>query len=58
MPGQPGHNTRPYARSPPSFQGMDAGMTSQLNVDFFRELHGVIDVLGLFFDIISIGHWK
>ena len=43
MPGQPGHSTRPHARSPPSFQGMDAWMTSQLNVDFVTRA--------------TLGHW-
>ena len=40
MPGQPGHNTRSHARLPPSFMGMDALMTSQLNVALNRKLLG------------------
>ena len=36
----PGHNTRPYARLPPSFLSMDAWITSQLNVALIRKLLG------------------
>ena len=31
MRGQPGHNTQPHARLQPSFQGIDAWITSKLN---------------------------
>ena len=37
MPGQPGHNTHTDARLPPNFIGMDAWITSQLNV-----MHGFL----------------
>ena len=60
MLGQPGHKTQPPARLVPSFLGKDACMTSQLNV-FSSQATWVIDVLGLFFDILSMGvlnrHW-
>ena len=35
MRGHPGHNERPHARLPPSFLGMEAWMTSQLNQLWF-----------------------
>ena len=38
MRGQLGHNTRPHAQLPPSFLGMDAWMTSQLNLALIRKL--------------------
>ena len=38
MPGQPGQSTRPHARLPPRFLGMDACMTSQLDVALIRKL--------------------
>ena len=42
MCGQPGHNTRPHVRSPPSFLAMDAWVSSQLNVHvpLIRKLRG------------------
>ena len=45
MLGQLGHNIRPHARFSPSFVGMNALMTSQLNVIY---LAWVIGVLGSF----------
>ena len=44
MHGQSGHNTRPQAKLPPSFLGMDAWMTLQVNVATL-----VIDVIGSYF---------
>ena len=38
MREQSGHDTRPHAWLPHSFLGMDAWMTSQLNVAMFRKL--------------------
>ena len=38
MRGQPVHTTRPHARLPTSSLGMDAWMTSQLNVALFCKL--------------------
>ena len=40
MPGQPGHNTQLHSQLPPSFLGMDAFMTSQLNVALKSKLRG------------------
>ena len=40
MRGQPRYITRPHARLPHSFRGMDAWMTSQLNVALIRMLRG------------------
>ena len=40
MRGQPEHNTRPHVRLPPSFLGMNAWMTSQLNVALIHKLRG------------------
>ena len=34
-----GHNTRPHTRLQPSFLGMDALLTSHLNVALVRKLH-------------------
>ena len=61
MLGQPGHKTQPPARLVPSFLGKNAWMTSQLNV-FSSQATWVIDVLGLCFDMLSMGvlknrHW-
>ena len=63
MRGQPGHNKRPHARLLPSFLGMEAWMTSQLNVALIRKPHGVLMCLAYFFDMLSMGvyktsHWK
>ena len=59
MRGQPGHNTRPHFRLKPSFLGMDDLATKRT---FDLQPRGVIDVLGPFFGIISLGvctvrHW-
>ena len=40
MRGQSGHNTRLDTRFPPIFLGMDAWVTSQLNVALARKLRG------------------
>ena len=63
MSGQPRHNTRPRARLPPSFLGMDAWMTSQLNVALIRKLRVALMYLANFFDMLSMGvckttHWQ
>ena len=54
MPGQPGHDTRPHARLQPSFVGMDAWMTSQLNVVLIRKLLGSLLCLAYSFDTLSM----
>ena len=51
MPGQPGHNTRPHARLPPSFLGMDEFTTIR---SFDSQETWAIDVRGLFFDMSSM----
>ena len=51
---QPGHNTRPHARLPPSFLGMDYLTTER---SFDSQATWVIDLLGLSFDMLSIGVW-
>ena len=58
-----GQNTRPLARLPSCFLGMDAWMASQLNVALTHKVKWVIYVLGLFFDVLLIGvctttHWQ
>ena len=60
MPGQPGHNTIAHARLTSSFQGMDAWMFSEPSD---LQATWVIGVLGLFFDMLSLGasttrHWQ
>ena len=40
MCGQPGHNTQPQAQLSPSFLGMDAWKTSQLNIALIHRLGG------------------
>ena len=62
MPGYLGRNTRLHARLPSSFLGMDAWMTSKLNVALVRKQR-VIYMLELCFDISSMGvctarHWQ
>ena len=52
----PSHNTRPHIRLSPIFLGMDACMTSQLNVDLICKLSGASMCLTSFFDIHVI-HW-
>ena len=54
MRGQLAHNTRPHARLPPSSQGMGAWMTSQTYCSFYSQATWVIDVLGLFFDMLPM----
>ena len=64
MYGQLGHNTRPHARLPPRFHGH--GCMHDLTIER-RSLRSqatwVIDVLGLFFDMLPVGvctarHWQ
>ena len=55
MLGQPGHNTRPHAWSPPSFLGMNAWMTSKLNAALIRTLRGSLMCLAYFFDMVPNG---
>ena len=52
MSGMAEHKTRPHARLPPCFLGMDVRITSQLNGDLIRKLAWVIDMLGLFYDML------
>ena len=52
MHGQPGHNTRPGTRLPPSLLGMD-DLITECGCD--SQSTRAIDVLGLFFDMISMG---
>ena len=52
MRGNPGHNTRPHARLPPSFLGMD-DLTTDCSFD--SQAKCVIGVLGLLFDLLSMG---
>ena len=55
MPGQPGHNTRPHARLPPSFLGMDALMTSQLTVALYNKLLGSLMCLAYLLTCYLLG---
>ena len=69
MSGQPGQNTRPYTWLPPSSLGMDAWMTSQLNIDLIRKLRTSLMCLAYFYavhgclcsqaraDVRSTGAW-
>ena len=52
MRGQPGHNTRLHARLPPSFQGMERWIASQLNVALSRKLRGSLMCLAHFWHAI------
>ena len=47
-----GYNTRPYAQLPPSNLGMDARMTSQLNVALIRKLRGLCVCLPYLLNVI------
>ena len=63
MRGQSGHNTRPDTRLPPIFLGMDAWMTSQLNVALARKLRGLFICLACNFEVLVMGvfttrQWK
>ena len=63
MRGQPGHNTQPHARLQPSFQGIDAWITSELNEALVFKLRVSFMSLSDIFDIPSIGvfttrHWQ
>ena len=55
MRGQSGHNTRLDTRLPPSFLGMDAWMTSQLNVALARKLRGSLMFLACIVEVLAIG---
>ena len=55
MRGQTGHITRPHARFSPSFLGMNAWITSQLNVALFFKLRGLLACLPYYFDMLSVG---
>ena len=52
MRGQPGHNTRPHTRLPPSFLGMDAWTTSQPNVALISKLRRSLMCLASFWNAI------
>ena len=58
MPGQPGQNTRPHAKLPPSFLDMDACATSQMDIVLVRKLL----CAWLIFDVIRkclyVQHWQ
>ena len=49
-----GHNTRPHARSPPSFLVMDAWMILQMDGAWIRKLRGSLVCLAHFFDKLSM----
>ena len=52
------HKTRPHTRMAPSFLGMDArsnDLTTDRSVN--SQATWVIDVLGLFFDMLSMGYY-
>ena len=55
MRGQPGHNTQPHARAQPSFQGIDAWITSELNEALVCKLRVSLMSLSDIFDIPSVG---
>ena len=55
MHGQLGYNTQPHALLPPSFLGMAAWMTSQLNVALIRKLRRSLMCLASFFGMLSMG---
>ena len=52
MRTQPGHNTQPHVRLPTSFLGMDAWMTSKLNVDLICKLREPLVYLDYLWDAI------
>ena len=54
MCGRPGQNTRPHARLPSSFPGMDAWMTSQLNVVLIHKLRGSLICMAKYFEMLFI----
>ena len=54
MRGHPEQNTRPHARLPPSLLGMDAWMTSQLNVVLIHKLRGSLICLARYFEMLFI----
>ena len=54
MRGQPGHNSRPHIQLLLCYLGMDAWMTSQLNVALIRNARGPLVSLTQFFDMLSM----
>ena len=58
MREQPGHDTRPHARLPSSFLGIDAWMNSQLNAALIRKLRGSLMCVAYFIDMLSAGVCK
>ena len=64
MCGQPGHNTQPHVRLPPSFLGMDIWMTLHLKGALIRKLRGsLMCLVSLFFDmpckaVCTTRHWE
>ena len=55
MCGQPGHNTQPHARLQPSFQSIDAWITSKLNEALVCKSRVLLMSLADIFDILSMG---
>ena len=55
MRGQPGHNAQPHARLQPSFQSIDAWITSELNEALVCKLRVSLMSLADIFDITSMG---
>ena len=55
MRGQPGHNRQPHARLQYSFLGMNAWMTSQLNITLIPKLLLSLMCLAYFSDMLSMG---
>ena len=63
MHRQPGHDTRPHVRLPPSFLGMNLWMTSQPNVVSNHKLPGSLACLAYVIDVLSMvvcttRHWQ
>ena len=63
MRGQPGHNTQPHAQLQPSFQGIDAWITSKLNEALVCNLRVSLMSLADVFDMSSMvvcttRHWQ
>ena len=62
MCGQTGHNIQPQTQWPPRVLGMDAWMTSQLNVALIRKLSGPLMCLDYFFDmslsVFTTRYWQ
>ena len=63
MRGQPGHNTQPHVRLQPSFQGVDAWITSKLNEALACKSRESLMSLADIFDMPSMvvcttRHWQ